>query len=125
MRIISLYDANLLPLEQVGGPTIDNPATTVTARVDKEGNVLKSVDGPDLAIRNMPTIPEGLKRKLLRWRLDNETDRQRMENKTECPFQVPVIYVCCSEEIRRKVDKGEGSRRFSVPYGNPEKICSM
>ena len=123
MRLISLYNPNNLPLQQVGGPLLLDPSKACVCQVDKDGNVVKSTDGPDTIYCKSSSIPEHLERKLQNYQFDQEEDYQETPNKFKWPNKVPVIYVLCSDSTRRSVYKGKDARRFSVPYGEKSPRC--
>lgn len=123
IRVERLYNPNVLPLQQVGGPLIYKRDKICETKHDGHGHVRKCPDGPD-EIYFSGRGPANLLRQVNRSAFDPYAidDSARVVAKTICPNIVPVLYVKCTEETRRYVDRSEDARRFSIPFGPLEDV---
>lgn len=117
LRVLDLYDPNTLPLQQVGGPCLYDGTKMCKCKQDQFGHVCKSPSGPDRIFCSTTDIPSSFIECLQRSSLISGSDNKKVPKKTYCPKSVQVVYVLCSEETRRSVDKSKGSRRYSIHCG--------
>jgi len=116
LRILSLYDRNLLPLQQVGGRSISDPRLICGSFMLPHAFVTKKSTGPD-GVR----VPHSDDRKelldtLKKYTFDKKGDNMKTEGKTRCPSVVPVVYIQCTDEQRRDLGKC-GEYKFTVAIG--------
>ena len=122
MRLLNLYDPNVLPLQQVGGPLVYNESKVCVGKRDDNGFVCKSPRGPDRVFFKRVDIPSFLLEALDRTSFVNLGDSVKVPKQTYCPKFVPVLYVLTAEETRCHVDKSKGARRYSLPVGPIQRV---
>jgi len=130
LRLISLYDPNVQPLEQVYGPCLWREDSFCPVWSKEKPCIAIDRHGPSWI--NPPrdqAIPAKLLHQMNETSFENDGDYDKTLDKTFCPELVDVIYVLCTKERRRWVDTGDGARRFTIPYGrsvnmNKWYVCS-
>lgn len=118
LRLISLYDPNVQPIEQVYGPCLWGEDSFFP--VWSKENPCIAIDRHGPSRFNPPpdqSIPVKLLQEMNSTSFENDGDFAKTMGKTFCPELVNVIYVLCTRERRRWVDKGANARRFTLPYG--------
>ena len=122
LRLVDLYDPNILPLQQVGGPLVYDATKMCKCKQDQFGHVCKSPNGPDTIFCSTTEIPSSFTECLQRSSFTCGSDDTKVPKKTYCPKFVQVVYVLCTEQTRRSVDKSKESRRYSIHCGPLQKV---
>ena len=122
MHVIDMYDANVSPLQQIGGPCIWDDTKMTDGSVDSNGFVCMSPGGPTLIHVPTTEIPVMMLNHLRSRSYEHPNDYSKVYGRTRCPDLVPVVYVKCTEERRKRVSYTEDARRYTIPIGG---ICDF
>jgi len=122
LRFITLYDRNLLPLQQVSGVPLRGAKTQRNNIRCWNEFVTKSSRGPDEIRISHNDTPRSMLKKLSKFSFDVPGDDAKVRGKTKSPVSVPVVYIKITLDQARSKPETAG-RNFTLHVGHP-KPCS-